>query len=211
MAKRIICGILINLALTLSPGLAKAVAPSMLKVPAPKAFPAPSIWETSNLPRLLSRRYDRFEPGSLPERLAEEAKQYLQTPYRLGCSLKTGKSTDCSGFVQYLYSKANIRLPRASAEQARVGKVAARSLNYSRLLPGDLLFFRDGGKHIGHVGLYLGEGHMIHAASHGHGVLVSDLQNPYYHHNFVVAKRLIAAPQTDLPSTSKIPGRPAIN
>jgi hypothetical protein len=212
MAKRLICATLINLALILSPGLAKAVAPSMLGVsPALKASFAPSIWETNHLPRLLSRRYNRFEPGSLPERLVEEGKQYLQTPYRRGCSLQTGKSTDCSGFVQYLYRQADIRLPRASAEQARMGKVAARSLNCSRLQPGDLLFFRDGGRHIGHVGLYLGEGKMIHAASHGHGVMVSDLHNPYYRSNFVVAKRLLAAPQTDLPSTSKIPARPAIN
>lgn len=212
MAQRIICGILINLALIFSPGLAKAVAPSMLGVSSSlQASSAPSIWETNNLPRLLSRRYNRFEPGSLPERLAEEGKQYLKTPYRRGCSLKTSKSTDCSGFVQYLYRKANIRLPRASAEQARVGQVAARSLNFSRLLPGDLLFFRDGGRHIGHVGLYLGEGKMIHAASHGHGVLVSDLHQPYYRSNFVVAKRLIATPKPDLPSTSKISARPAIN
>ena len=211
MAKRLIFGTLVILALSLSPGLAKAVAPSMLGAASLKAAPAPSIWETNNLPPLLFQRYNRFEPGSLPERLAEEGKQYLEAPYRRGCSLKTGKSTDCSGFVQYLYSKANIHLPRASVEQARVGQVAARSLNFSRLQPGDLLFFRDGGRHIGHVGLYLGDGTMIHAASHGHGVLVSDLHRPYYRNNFVVAKRLIAAPKTDRPSTSKISARPAIN
>jgi hypothetical protein len=206
MAKRIICGTLINLALILSPGLSKAVAPSMLG-----ASSAPAIWEMNNLPPLLFRRYNRFEPGSLPERLAEEGKQYLKIPYRWGCSLQTGKSTDCSGFVQYLYLKANIHLPRASAEQARVGKVAARSMDFSRLQAGDLLFFRHGGRHIGHVGLYLGDGKMIHAASHGHGVMVTDLHQPYYRSNFVVAKRLITAPKTDRTSTSKIPAMPAID
>jgi hypothetical protein len=206
MAQRIICGTLISLALILSPGLAKAVFPSMLG-----ASSAPSIWEANNLRPLLFRRYNRFEPGSLPERLAEQGQRYLKTPYRRGCSLQTGKSTDCSGFVQYLYSKANIHLPRASAEQARVGQVAARSMDFSRLQAGDLLFFRHGGRHIGHVGLYLGDGKMIHAAGTGLGVIVSDLHQPYYRSNFVVAKRLITAPKTDRTSTSKIPAMPAID
>ena len=144
---------------------------------------------------LLSRRYNRFEPGNLPDRVCERAHQYLKTPYRWGASLQTGKSTDCSGFVQYLYRKADIHLPRASAEQARVGQVAARSMDFSRLLPGDLLFFHDGGRRIGHEGIYLGAGKMIHAASHSRGVTVSDLRQDYYQRNFVVAKRLCAAPK----------------
>lgn len=202
MAKRIIFGILLNLVLILPASLAQAVPFHASGAPI-----APSIWETNDLPPLFPRRYNRFEPGSLPERLIEQAHHYLKTPYRWGGSLQTGKSTDCSGFVQYLYRQANIHLPRASAEQAQVGRVAARSMDFSRLLPGDVLFFRDGGKHIGHEGIYLGEGKMIHAASHSHGVTVSDLRRPYYQRNFVVAKRLFAAPQTDPASTVKLPFR----
>jgi hypothetical protein len=189
MAKRIIFGILINLVLILPSSLTQADSP-----PRSGAPPAPSIWETNELPPLLSRRYNRFEPGSLPDRLCEQAHHYLKTPYRWGSSLQTGKSTDCSGFVQYLFRQADIHLPRASAEQAQLGKVAAHSMDFSRMLPGDLLFFHDGGHHIGHEGIYLGEGKMIHAASHGRGVTVSDLRQPYYQRNFVVAKRLFTAP-----------------
>jgi cell wall-associated NlpC family hydrolase len=191
MAKRIIFGTLLNLVLILSAGLTQADAPPMSGAPA-----SPSIWETNELPPLLSRRYNRFEPGSLPERLCEQAHRYLKTPYRRGGSLQTGKSTDCSGFVQFLYRKANICLPRASTEQAQEGRLAACSMDFSRLLPGDLLFFRDGGQHIGHEGIYLGEGKMIHASSHRRGVTVSDLCQPYYRRNFVVAKRVFAAPNT---------------
>ena len=189
MIKRIIFGILINLILILSASLTHAVPP-----PAAGAPHLTSIWETNALPPLLSRRYNCFEPGSLPERLCEQAHHYLNTPYRRGGSLQTGKSTDCSGFVQFLYRKFDIYLPRVSAEQAQEGRVAACSMDFSRLLPGDLLFFRDGGKHIGHEGIYLGEGKMIHAASHSRGVTVSDLRRPYYQKNFVVAKRLFADP-----------------
>ena len=159
----------------------------------------------------MSRRYDRFEPGSLPDRLCEQANHYLKTPYRWGGSLQTGKNTDCSGFVQYLFRKANIDLPRVSAAQAREGKVAARSMDFSRLLTGDLLFFRDGKRHIGHVGIYLGEGKMIHAASTSHGVTVSDLHQDYYQKNFVVAKRLFSAPKTFPASPAENPGGPVVN
>ena len=205
MAKRIIFGTVLNLVLIFSASLTQAVSPSMPGAPA-----SPSIWEANELSPLLSRRYNRFEPGSLPDRLCEQAHHYLKTPYRRGGSLQTGKSTDCSGFVQYLYRKANIHLPRASAEQAQVGRVAASSMDFSRLLPGDLLFFRDGGHHIGHEGIYLGEGKMIHAASHSRGVTVSDLRQPYYQRNFVVAKRLFADPTPFLASSAKPSTGPAI-
>jgi len=84
----------------------------------------------------------------------------------------------------------NIDLPRSSAEQARVGEVAAHTMDFSKLLAGDLLFFNNGGRHIGHVGIYLGEGKMIHASTEHRGVIVSNLREPYYQATFVVAKRI---------------------
>ena len=59
------------------------------------------------------------------------------------------------------------------------------------LRPGDLLFFRQGGSAIGHVGIYLGEGKMIHASSQRRGVILTDLRQSYYQDTFVVAKRLL--------------------
>jgi cell wall-associated NlpC family hydrolase len=137
-----------------------------------------------------ARLHKLFEPGNLPDRVLRQACGYLATPYRRGGSLQSGHGTDCSGFVQYIYKKSNIDLPRASSEQARVGKVVARSMDFSKLLEGDLLFFRRGGRHIGHVGIYLGEGKMIHASSRRYGVIISDLHRPYYQDTFVVAKRV---------------------
>ena len=190
MVKRIIFGIFLNLVLMLPATLTNAVPPPVSRAPH-----FTSIWETNEPLPPLSRRFNRFEPASLPEQLLEQAQHYLNAPYRRGASLQTGKSTDCSGFVQFLYRKFNIDLPRVSAAQAQEGTVAACSMDFSRLLPGDLLFFRDGGKHIGHEGIYLGEAKMIHASSHGRGVTVSDLRQPYYQRQFVVAKRLFAAPK----------------
>lgn len=153
---------------------------------------------------LSSPRFNRFEPGNLPDRLLTQARRFLDTPYRRGGSLRTGRSTDCSGFVQFIYGKANIDLPRASSEQAQVGKLAAHSMDFSRLAAGDLLFFRNGGRRIGHVGIYLGEGKMIHASSHGRGVKVADLRQAHYQGTFVVARRVLEEPRAGLPLGSSV-------
>jgi cell wall-associated NlpC family hydrolase len=135
-------------------------------------------------------KYNRFEPWNFSDLILTRARCYQATPYRRGGSLEYGSATDCSGFVQYIYHGFKIDLPRSSAEQAQVGRVAARTMDFSKLLPGDLLFFSRGGHRVGHAGIYLGEGKMIHASSHRHGVIITDLRQPYYEGNFVVAKRV---------------------
>jgi hypothetical protein len=142
-------------------------------------------------PPFSARMDNRLEPGNLPSRVLRQACGCLSTPYRRGGSLQSGHATDCSGFVQYIYKKSNIDLPRASSEQAQVGKVAARTMDFSKLLAGDLLFFSRGRHYIGHVGIYLGEGKMIHASGRRRGVIISDLRQSYYQDAFVVAKRVL--------------------
>ncbi len=135
-------------------------------------------------------KYNRFEPWNFSELILTQAKYYRDTPYSRGGSLESGSATDCSGFVQYIYHGFKIDLPRSSAEQAQVGKVVTQNMDFSKLLPGDLLFFRRGGHSVGHAGIYLGEGKMIHASNHRNGVTVTDLRQPYYEGTFVVAKRV---------------------
>ncbi len=139
---------------------------------------------------LLSPLDSQWEPGNLSDRVLARACGYLHTPYRRGGSLRSGRATDCSGFVQYIYAKSNISLPRSSPEQAQAGRLVARTMDFSKLAAGDLLFFRRDGRHIGHVGIYMGEGKMIHASSPRHGVIITDLRQSYYQNTFVVAKRL---------------------
>jgi len=139
---------------------------------------------------LNSPKYDTSEPRNFSESILTRAKAHLNAPYARGASLKNSSATDCSGFVQFIYHGFNIDLPRSSAEQAQVGKVVTRTMDFSKLLPGDLLFFRRGG-HVGHAGIYLGEGKMIHASTHHHGVIISDLRQSYYEEKLEVAKRVI--------------------
>ncbi len=132
----------------------------------------------------------RSEPDNLTDRTLTQARYYLGTPYRRGGSLQTGHTTDCSGFVQFIYKKSNIDLPRSSGEQARVGMIVAKTLDFAVMRPGDLLFFSHRGRHISHVGIYLGDRKMIHASNRRRGVIITDLRQPTYEGAFVVAKRL---------------------
>jgi cell wall-associated NlpC family hydrolase len=136
-----------------------------------------------------SRGYNTFAPWDFSQLVLSRAEAYRHAPYARGCSLATSSATDCSGFVQFIYHGFKINLPRSSAEQAQVGQVVTRQMDFSRLLPGDLLFFRRGG-HIGHAGIYIGEGKMIHASNPRTGVTITDLREPYYENTFVVAKRV---------------------
>jgi len=134
-------------------------------------------------------QYNTSEPWNFSELILSQANAYKHAPYARGASLATSSATDCSGFVQFIYHGFKIDLPRSSAEQAQVGKVVTRQMDFSKMLPGDLLFFRRGGP-VGHAGIYLGEGKMIHASNHRYGVTITDLRQPYYQGTFEVAKRV---------------------
>ncbi len=83
------------------------------------------------------------------------ARQYQGVPYRWGGTTPAG--FDCSGFTQYVYRKAGVNLPRTSSQQSRVGvRVSA-----SQARAGDLMWKP------GHVGIYTGNGKMIHAPHTG--------------------------------------------
>jgi cell wall-associated NlpC family hydrolase len=151
---------------------------------------------TSNLDRKkdgpsASQSYNKFEPWNFRDLILTRAKTYCGTPYAMGASLAYSSATDCSGFVQYIYEGFKIELPRSSAEQAHIGKFVTQNMDFSKMVPGDLLFFRRAGRHVGHAGIYLGEGKMIHASSkRSGGVIITDLREPYYQNTFVAAKRV---------------------
>ncbi|MGW8061912.1 NlpC/P60 family protein [Streptomyces ziwulingensis] len=93
-------------------------------------------------------------PGSRAAAAVAYAHQKLGSPYVWGA---TGPDAfDCSGLVQAAYRAAGVSLPRTSYAQIDAGRRVARS----ELLPGDLVFFYSG---ISHVGIYVGNGRMIHA------------------------------------------------
>ena len=94
---------------------------------------------------------------------------YLGAPYRYGGTDSTG--FDCSGFVSTVLKKFGYSPPRTASEMAKW----ARPVPIDSMRPGDLLFFDYYKRPIGHVGIYLGNGKMIHASSK-RGVVIDDLR-----------------------------------
>ena len=77
---------------------------------------------------------------------------------------------DCSGLTQYAYSAAGVSLPHSSSSQSRMGTPVSRS----QLQPGDLVFFYSP---VSHVGMYIGNGQMVHASTSGQPVKVASLDS----------------------------------
>jgi len=107
----------------------------------------------------------------------------------------TPEGFDCSGYVQYLYKKHHIDLPRTAWAQSKIGTPVAKDA----LQKGDLLFFltdKSRGIPITHVGIYLGNGRFIHAASKKKGIIISPIDHGYYAKKFVTAKRILKTEQS---------------
>ncbi|MCR5624377.1 MAG: C40 family peptidase [Lachnospiraceae bacterium] len=99
--------------------------------------------------------------------IASYAQKFIGNPYVYGgTSLTNG--TDCSGFVMSVYAQFGYSLPRTAAAQAGAG----RSVSFSNLQPGDLLFYSNG-SYIGHVAMYIGGGMVVHASNPTDGIKTS--------------------------------------
>ena len=83
--------------------------------------------------------------------------------------LNPAKGLDCSGIVKYVFAKLGVDLPHRAAELAKLGDPVMKDT--AEMQPGDLLVFGKTGKRISHVGIYVGEGMMIHASSSSHHVV----------------------------------------
>lgn len=110
------------------------------------------------------------------------AMQYLGTPYVWG-EASPSSGFDCSGLTMYVFAQIGVSLPHYAAAQYGMGVPVSRD----QLQPGDLVFFRN----LGHMGIYIGGGNMIHAPHTGDVVKISSLSDPYYVANWVGARRVL--------------------
>ena len=117
------------------------------------------------------------------------AMQYKGYRYVYGGSSPRG--FDCSGFTMYVYGKLGISLPHSASSQL-TGSYGTRVYSMSALQPGDLAFFRFSGaarnKAASHVGIYIGNGQLLHASSSRTGVIISSLNSGNYKRCFVGGK-----------------------
>jgi cell wall-associated NlpC family hydrolase len=119
------------------------------------------------------------------------AKQYLGTRYQYGGESPTS-GFDCSGFVQYVYGRHGIDLPRTSRQQASAGQPVP--LDVESLRPGDLLLFASTGSTVNHVAIYVGNKKILHSTAGAGGVVYDDLtsaRGKWYLQRHVASRRVL--------------------
>jgi peptidoglycan DL-endopeptidase CwlO len=147
------------------------------------AFPAeavPGVGKSDGRPGV-SENNPTPTPLSTGERAARFALDEVGVPYRWGGESPTS-GFDCSGLVRWAYGQVGIDLPHSS--YALYGE--GRRVSSSNLEPGDILFFEG----LGHVGLYLGRGRMVHAPQTGRNVEVVRLSSTNYGVRLIGARRV---------------------
>jgi probable lipoprotein NlpC len=194
-----------------------------------RATSAPVVAEASLLPALTSETAPESDPSNLPatkptaaelaasrdsltyhyyaqtlglhlafdenKDLLRTVTDWIGTPYSFGSNSRRG--TDCSGFVTRVFREVyGINLVHSSRAMFGNTKRVAKA----EMQTGDLVFFRRGKGPIYHVGIYLKDGKFAHSACNG-GVMVSSLNQPYYHRNFYAAGRVRAAAAADEAAT----------
>lgn len=124
-------------------------------------------------------------PPSKVEPLISTAKSYIGVPYQFGGT--TPKAFDCSGYLQYIFARHGISIPRTADEQYKLG---LRTKSSKELVPGDLVFFETYEKGASHCGLYLGSGEFIHTSS-SKGVRIDKLSDSYWSPRFLGGKHIV--------------------
>jgi hypothetical protein len=109
--------------------------------------------------------------GMLGPQAVAIAKRYLGIPYVWGGATPTG-GFDCSGLTMFVYRQLGISLDHYAAWQFLEGERIAPE----QLQPGDLVFFHPQADGPGHVGIYVGDGKMLHAPHTGDVVRISSIQ-----------------------------------
>lgn len=139
-----------------------------------------SVPKTEPVRQVASRTDSRLD-----ELVMRKVEPLLGTPYRWGGT--TPKGFDCSGFTQYVYKSLGVDLPRTTSQQFEKGT----SVSLKNMQPGDLLFFDTGDGKISHVGIYVGQGRMAHAASGQGEVKINDIDWYLSHYKVVGVKRYL--------------------
>ena len=118
------------------------------------------------------------------EKLYSFIDEWYSAPYKYGASEKNG--TDCSGFTCRLYESVyGKKIPRSSREI----HTSSKEIELKNLKEGDFVFFKIESPNVSHVGVYLQNNKFVHASTKK-GVIINDLDEPYYKKYFFTGGRI---------------------
>ena len=161
---------------------ALALAPATASTPG-LPYGAPALTAEAKA-RLDGRTPKAARPGfDSTDRAATLALRMVGTPYRWGGESPGG--FDCSGLVRWAYLQVGVDLPHNTHALYGLGEVVPQS----ELQTGDLLFFSG----LGHMGMYLGGGKMVHSPHSGKVVEMVDLATTNYGGRLVGARRIVSS------------------
>lgn len=143
-------------------------------------FPVAGQAESEKGPRV-AEMVEPVAPPTRAERAVRVALGVVGTPYRWGGE-SPASGFDCSGLVRWAYGRVGVELPHNS--YALYGE--GRRVRDGDMAPGDILFFEG----LGHVGLYLGKGRMVHSPETGRNVEVVRLAATNYGARLIAARRV---------------------
>jgi cell wall-associated NlpC family hydrolase len=148
------------------PASTAAAAPVAPAPAAPRSAPAAPVPLPVTPVALTVPAHAPVSPAKASTAAVANAMAKLGAPYRWGA---TGPHAfDCSGLVTWAFKDSGVSLPRTSRAMATVGSPVEKS----ELRPGDLVFFY---QPVSHVGIYIGDGKIVHASNRKSPVKVSDM------------------------------------
>ncbi|SHM86223.1 C40 family peptidase [Flavobacterium chilense] len=153
------------------------------------AEPTVQVAEESTVKKDSTSVFRVSNHSDLINQLIVNATENIGTRYRSGGTTKAG--FDCSGLMICTFNNFDIKLPRSSIEQSRIGT----RVGTDEAQKGDLIFFKTNGRrHINHVGMVVevsdGEIKFVHSSTHG-GVMISSTREPYYQRSFSQVNRIL--------------------
>jgi cell wall-associated NlpC family hydrolase len=143
-----------------------AVLPTQPPAPAAPTVPGPTAPAPAPIASAPITLLNATSPAANRSSAMRNALSKVGAPYRYGSA--GPNAFDCSGLVSWAFKNAGTSLPRSSRAMSTVGKAVSKS----DLQPGDLVFFY---KPVSHVGIYIGDGKIVHASSRKSPVKVSDM------------------------------------
>lgn len=129
---------------------------------------------------------NHFSTGALSKKIIQTGHYLVGRPYVLGAFPLQSVTMDCASFVQYIYYRNGINIPRLAIDQSKIGIPVKKE----DLQEGDIVFFSDIDGNLCHSALYVGNDTLLHTFNHI-GVAYSNINSRWWSSHYLFARRIL--------------------